>query len=218
MDIVLDLEEVKRYLKYDNSRLDTVTKDNIDKAIKIVKDVSYPKYLVKKYPITIIDKKVIVDSSPVNFSSDDLVQHLENCDSILVVVATLGLELDYQIKKLEIMDLGLAYAVNAVAVEYLEKYLDYIQLNEINTDKNMTSRFSIGYGDLELENQSKLIKLVDASKSIGVNVLESHLMVPSKSVSAIIGLSDLDVNSSLKKCDNCTSNGKCSGLCIGKVD
>ena len=49
-----------------------------------------------------------------------------------------------------------------------------------------TMRFSPGYGEWPLKAQEKLLPLVEADK-IGVTLTDTDIMIPRKSVSAIIG-------------------------------
>ncbi len=49
-----------------------------------------------------------------------------------------------------------------------------------------TRRYAPGYGDWTLSDQAPLIALVDASR-IGIILTEEHLMLPSKSISGVIG-------------------------------
>lgn len=218
MKLELDYNEIKRYLKYDKQELDEQSEKNIANALALLDKFAQPKYTYKIFDIEVSKSEVVIIDSNIIFSSKNLATNLKQCHKAIFLVATLGLELDYQIKRLEINDLALAYVLNACAVEYLEKYLDYLQANILNKDYYQKSRFSIGYGDLALANQSKMINLVEATKLIGVNVLKSHLMVPSKSVSAIIGISNEEVYNDLSKCDDCLPNGKCSGKCLGKEE
>lgn len=216
MKIQLDYNEIKRYLKYDNNELDINTQLNIEKSIDLLEKIAQPKYTYQIFDIEVSEDKVEIKNKNISFNSKNLALSLKNATQAVFLVATLGLELDYQIKRLEITDLSLAYVLNAVAVEYLEKFLDYIQENKLNNNNLQKFRYSIGYGDLELSNQKKHIDLVNATKLIGVNVLKTNLMVPSKSVSAIIGISDNNVEDYLNKCLDCLPNGKCSSKCIGK--
>lgn len=221
MDIVLDANEIKRYLKVDKNYQNKDLDNDIKKAITIVERYSRPKYIKDIFDITIKDNKLIFDKTNLVFESKDIIKYLKDCDKVIVLVASLGLLLDKEIKKLEINDLNMAYIVNGVAVEYIEKYLDYVQANELKEYNIKTSRYSIGYGDLSLSYQSKLLNILNAYKRLGVSVLETNLMVPSKSVSAIIGVSELELDKNsviLKKCDNCLDNGMCSSKCIGKDD
>ena len=54
--------------------------------------------------------------------------------------------------------------------------------------KETRFRYSPGYGDWPLEVQRRLFELLDAPRKVGVSLTDSLLMVPSKSVSAIIGV------------------------------
>ena len=45
-----------------------------------------------------------------------------------------------------------------------------------------------GYGDLSLNYQKDIIEFLQAKKNIGVSLTESLMMVPVKSVTAIIGI------------------------------
>jgi cobalamin-dependent methionine synthase I len=47
-------------------------------------------------------------------------------------------------------------------------------------------RFSPGYGDWTLDNQPQVLQLAEAER-IGITLTESNIMIPRKSVSAVIG-------------------------------
>ena len=53
---------------------------------------------------------------------------------------------------------------------------------------SLRPRFSPGYGDLPLTVQKEFMTLLDCAHLIGINLNESLLMSPSKSVTAIIGM------------------------------
>jgi len=55
--------------------------------------------------------------------------------------------------------------------------------------KSVSSRFSPGYCDWALEEQFKIAKLLDFSK-IGVTLTEGCMMVPKKSISAMVAIAD----------------------------
>jgi len=50
----------------------------------------------------------------------------------------------------------------------------------------LTPRFSPGYGDLSLDHQKGLLKYVEADK-IGISLSETMVMLPEKSITAVIG-------------------------------
>ena len=59
---------------------------------------------------------------------------------------------------------------------------------KINEHLILNRRFSPGYGDLPIETQAKFLAVTDATKRVGINLSDSFLMIPRKSVTAIIGL------------------------------
>lgn len=51
-------------------------------------------------------------------------------------------------------------------------------------------RFSPGYGDFPLSVQPAFLAAIDATRRIGLTTIESFMLVPSKSVTAVVGLFD----------------------------
>lgn len=57
-------------------------------------------------------------------------------------------------------------------------------------DTYFTWRFSPGYGDLPLSLQPEILRLLDLEKRLGLTVTAEHILIPRKSVTAIVGLAD----------------------------
>ena len=55
----------------------------------------------------------------------------------------------------------------------------------------MRWRFSPGYGDWPLEQQPEMVRLAESEK-IGVHLSDASMLVPRKSITAIIGLAKKD--------------------------
>jgi hypothetical protein len=55
-------------------------------------------------------------------------------------------------------------------------------------EESITWRFSPGYGDLPLDTHINLLGALDTSRKIGLTVSRSLILIPSKSVTAIIGV------------------------------
>ncbi|MEJ2696850.1 MAG: vitamin B12 dependent-methionine synthase activation domain-containing protein, partial [Candidatus Sulfobium sp.] len=114
------------------------------------------------------------------------------CDRAAIFVATIGKGIDSFIRKL--MDqkrVAEAYVVDAIGSTAAEQTVDAFQrkYNAIRTDRGegTTLRFSPGYCDWKVEEQKKLFSVLDNSL-IGVELSESYLMNPRKSVSGIFGI------------------------------
>ncbi len=106
------------------------------------------------------------------------------------LVATLGTEVDALLRRYgQVAPADLVMA-QAVATALIETYCDQCEAEIGREVPEMTllPRVSPGYGDIPLERQRDLLARVDATRRLGVTLTEVLLMVPSKSVSAIIGL------------------------------
>ena len=60
----------------------------------------------------------------------------------------------------------------------------------LNENQSLRPRFSPGYGDLPLMVQPAFLAALDATRRIGLSVTKNNLLVPTKSITAVIGLFD----------------------------
>ena len=98
-------------------------------------------------------------------------------------------------------------AAATAAVEQAADELEKAIAREVAKESlKMRWRFSPGYGDWKLENQKKFFYVTGAPE-IGISLTESLMLVPRKSVTAIIGLekvfSDTKNIKHKKNCANC---------------
>ena len=100
-----------------------------------------------------------------------------------------------------------AVVLQAAAAAMLEDYCD--QMNEELEKKYeekglyLRPRFSPGYGDFSLECQPALLGCLEAGKRIGITLTDSLLMAPSKSVTAVIGISRIPGTCGMRSCQDC---------------
>ena len=73
-----------------------------------------------------------------------------------------------------------------------------------------TDRFSPGYGDLPLTLQPGILAALDAGRRAGITLLPSLLMNPSKSVTAIFGLSQRPQPARVRGCAYCRMQATCT--------
>ncbi len=126
------------------------------------------------------------------FKSRKLSQALKDSDEIVCFVATVGSAIDDKIVGLMAAKrLSEAYVLDAmgsVAVENMvEQFHERKEAESVTENKSVTLRFSPGYCDWPLTDQNKLFGLF-GSESTGVDLLDSCLMQPRKSISGVFGL------------------------------
>ena len=78
----------------------------------------------------------------------------------------------------------------ALADALIEALCDFAEA-EVCSGLDTSGRFSPGYADLELSLGKEIIALTDAERTLGIKLTESGLMVPKKSVNAIIAVRNL---------------------------
>ena len=126
------------------------------------------------------------------FKSAKLARALQGSEAVVCFVATLGQEVQHQISHLSNGGkLSDAYIVDAIASVGTEQTVESFQSQMRDGcrryGKGVTLRFSPGYCDWPIEEQTKVFRVVEAGR-IGVRLTDSFLMTPSKSVSGVFGI------------------------------
>ena len=129
-------------------------------------------------------------------ASAGLAKALEGCEEAIVFAATVGLSPDRLLKKYAHLSPARALCVQAVATERIEAlcdaFCDLQQKALAPTGQTLGMRFSPGYGDLALTAQKEFFQLLDCPRQIGLSLNESLLMTPTKSVTAIVGIRQIE--------------------------
>ena len=124
--------------------------------------------------------------------SRDLKKHLEGCGEILLFACTAGAETDRRIARAKLLSPARGLLMHAIGAQQVEGGCDRLcaRLAQQFPDRQLTDRFSPGYGDLTLEMQRDVMAALDCGRTIGITLTDSLLMTPSKSVTAIIGMKE----------------------------
>ncbi len=128
---------------------------------------------------------------------------LKGCTGVILVAATLGIEIDRYIKYLSNYDLAYSVVFDAVSSAYLEEEANEYEL--FNLKILHSSRFCPGYGNTSIKDNLIIGKILNVHKNLGITFLDSGLMVPQKSIIGIIGLNINKKND----CDECILIAKC---------
>ena len=131
---------------------------------------------------------------------------------MLFFAATLGAGADRLIRAAEVENMAYALVLDALSSAMIERYCD--ECEEIMREKTggrFTFRFSPGYGDFPIELQGALLRFLSAEKRIGLTATANHILIPRKSVTAVIGIIATKVGEPLKKktCESCNMRDRC---------
>lgn len=121
------------------------------------------------------------------FSSRSLCKNLEGCSRAYILAATTGIGVDRLLSRLSVTSPAKQFVTDALASASIEALCDYAE-EMLCKQLEHKPRFSPGYGDLSVELQPELLRMLDAEKQIGITLTNALLMTPTKSVTAIIGV------------------------------
>lgn len=116
-----------------------------------------------------------------------LASYLSNCEKALFFGATVGMEIDRLIVSASVTKPSAAVMYQAVGAERCESLCDAFCDDIKKEVGELKPRISAGYGDLPLEFQRDIFRLLSLEK-IGITLNDSCLMTPTKSVTAIVGI------------------------------
>lgn len=216
LDAEIPVKEVERYMGYHGTAvIDTGTKASISKAIDQLQTQSHPRIVSREYPVTVDGDSITVHtgSEDVVFVSSSLGRNLEGCCGVILLAATIGPACDMLVRRASVTSVAGAsvyQAAGAAAIEsFLDDYNDELKKEYGSKGLCLRPRFSPGYGDLKLEYQKDWFRLLDITKQIGVELTDSLLMVPTKSVTAVIGIAYTDEATKCSGCADCNRKGTC---------
>ena len=186
----IDQKEMMRYAGL-SPKVKEFPQDAIDSAIREALALAEPRGIWQILPYD-PENGTIGGAHPLTLTGRSILRHLSQAWSVGVLAVTVGEEIekasDAHFKSGEYLQGLLLDAAATAAVEHLADQVDaLIQREAARSGQHTVWRFSPGYGDWPLEQQPELIR-TSRAESIGVHLSSSLMLVPRKSVTAIIGL------------------------------
>lgn len=187
----IDKKEVLRYLGYQGQAVGEDLDALIDDCIRECEATAVPRYCYRFFDIHPTDGGIQVEGTSLVLQGDSIFQHLKDAPRCAILAATLGVPYDSYIRVHQNQSMTKALILDACGTDYIEKVCDTIE-SEIRQKAAQEGfytnfRFSPGYGDLPLEQQPQVTALLDTSRKIGLTCTPSLIMLPRKSVTALIG-------------------------------
>ena len=190
---------------------DEKTAELLDKYEPIVRRRLRPAYVYRETPLYIEADGVHFEGIDAVFTGNDIKKHLNGCERAVLLAATVSAEADKLIRQTSVVGMAETLAVDCLCSSAIEQVCDKAEqeIFSVNPAKFRTWRFSAGYGDLPINLQKDLIIALNAQRRIGLTVTDNFLLIPSKSVTAIIGISDNPVEKGEKGCTACNMRDNC---------
>lgn len=183
----LNENEILLYLGYRGQTYPAKLKDQIERCEKEVLAAASPRLIWRKLPTG------SADFAALSLEGNDIHELLKDCAEAVLMAVTLGQEIDRQLAKSSVSNMADAVIMDACASAAIENVADNFEVDlRKETEASglyLTDRFSPGYGDLPLTAQKKLCAALDTERKIGLTLSPALLMMPGKSVTAILGIS-----------------------------
>ncbi len=158
----------------------------VDETARLVEETVVPKSLCRVFDCTVTESELIIGGAV--FKSFRLAENLRGCEKVAVLAATLGTEGDRLLRACGAQSARLA-AMQAALAAKIEEVCDNVQKAvEKEYGVKTRSRFSPGYYDLDISEQKKLFSLADITKRCGITLTDTYQMIPTKSVTAFVGI------------------------------
>ncbi|MEG1874297.1 MAG: vitamin B12 dependent-methionine synthase activation domain-containing protein [Angelakisella sp.] len=199
-------KEVLRYLGYHGSAPDPQVDWLVDNCIGEILACAEPRQLdtvlsVERQPGD------IVNIGPMRIRSKGLSKNLSGCSAAAIFAATLGVGVDTLLRRTAKLDMAKAVVLQAAAAAAVECFCNDCQrrlaAQYAEHGQFLRPRFSPGYGDFSIAHQAEILAILQAQKKIGLMLTDALMMVPQKSVTAIIGIGDHDLACKPGGCDAC---------------
>jgi len=204
-------KEVFKYLGIKDMEADDFTKEAVREMTELIFEKAEEKYTFQTFNI-IKDEELRLENTVFRLEGNDIKELLKECETCVLMAATLGNKIDAEIRKMQIKDMAKAIILDSCASAAIENVCDNLQHMIEQDFENMfsTDRFSPGYGDMPLESQKILCEVLQTQKKTGIALNSGGLMTPVKSVTAIIGFSKKEQARKNKSCEHCSRYETCS--------
>lgn len=207
----IPLREVLHFLGWRGTPVDAPLlaqiRDLCDLAVREVR----PRMAERRFPLAPDGSLAGTSMTP---KGNDVRAMLAPCREAVLLAATLGAESERLLLRMQAKDAAQALLLDAVLSAAIEAVLDAREealRGELAAQgRYLTDRFSPGYGDMPLAQTREICEVLGAQRAIGLTVSAGGVMIPRKSVTAILGISDVPVARRPAGCEGCAARETCA--------
>ena len=218
----LNRSEMLRYLGYSGQRVDEDLQRRIEHAASsVVEDAR----ICGARRVFAVDASatdqlgepcIALAGTCVKLRGRDVYRHLKDARYAALICCTLGMQTERRLRAMGAGDALAAALYDAACSAYVEDAVDV--LDTMTRDLglafglNANWRFSCGYGDCPLDAQPAILDTLNAQRLCGITATPTNLLLPSKSVTCVIGLFEDEVHDAKTRpsCSICRLQGACA--------
>lgn len=204
----IDKAETKRYAGLNKT---TFSEQLIEKACLEAQLLSVSKGSWQIYDYNSCTHTIEIDE-PLQIKGNSIQKHLANCDKVIVLAATIGEAIEQKITEyFKLGEYSFSLLLDAAATTAVEMTADQMEKAMLRIAAaqgyRMKTRFSPGYGDWDIKFQPEMLRLAEAN-NIDMKLTDSYMLMPRKSITAIIGLTSNTAETLQAQKHNCKQCNK----------
>ena len=195
-DLKLTVEQIERVLGYREGESQKTISDIVSSLLKEAETICTLKAEYRKFDrISFNDPEKTIEINNTIFNIGKIIYgQIKRSDSAALFICTAGGEIGNRSRRaMKERDLLEGFIYDVIGSEAVEKVADLMQdemeNNSAASGKDITNRFSPGYCGWNVAEQHKLFGLLP-DNYCGIQLMESALMNPIKSISGIIGIGE----------------------------
>lgn len=204
--MIIDRKEALRYMGFGRNTPDERTLDMMEECIREAEKVMQPRNVHRRFRLK-VDENDNISAGGLTFHSKNLAKNLTGCGEIIFFAATLGNGVDMLMNRYNKLSIAKAAVLQGVGAAAIEAYCNECQRaleEELKAEGLfLRPRFSPGYGDLPLTIQGEFLDVLAAYKTVGIILSDGGVMLPEKSVTAVMGISGENSRCHIEGCEIC---------------
>ena len=209
----IPVREALHYMGWRGTPVEPELLEQIQTMIDLAEREVQPHAVIRRFGM---DEDGCLNGTALIPQGKDVCRMLSGCHEAVLLAATLGAGSERMLLKAQaksgaeavLLDAVLSAAIEAVCDAQEAALRDSLAAQGLY----LTDRFSPGYGDMPLAQTREICAVLSADKTIGLTVSQSGIMIPRKSVTAIMGVSRAPVSRRPSGCAACSMRGQCT-LC-----
>ena len=183
-----DRNEILTYLGYRGGPIPPEVEADIGRCLDLLMETARPRVVWRRF---LLDEDGALLGTDFRPAGEDVKTLLQGCEAVIFLAATLGAEAEALLRRAQVRNMTDAVILDACGSAAIENVCDNLcaDLAAEAAPLHLTDRYSPGYGDFPFAQQRELCRLLNTHRRIGVTVTPGGLMLPQKTVTALLGLS-----------------------------
>lgn len=188
----VDERDALRYLGHRGQALGEEL-DTAFQAVAVKVDTLQAAGIAKQFLLAAIEPDCVhLEGTSLVLPGSHIARHVQGASAVALMAVTLGFECERLLRQTACLGAVQGLMADACASSMVENAAEVFseQIARVATSQGLQckKRFSPGYGDFPLSVQADFLAALGASKILGIQVTEGDLMVPTKSITAVIPL------------------------------